>query len=314
MDSKAIITAPEPAVTIVTMPSATRATTDAALLASWVAGLPSPHTRRNFQATGDSFLSLLSAAGCDLRSAAVEDVRTALEAMTANRSKGTGRQYVLRVKSLLSYAHRLGYTAFNAGVVLKVKSGPRGAQLAKRILSEVDTALLLRAATKLRDRLMLDVLYGGGLRVSELVGLNWDDVIPVTGGRVQLSILGKGDTVRQVLLPPKVGRRLIAARGNAQDGDPVFLSRFGKRLSTRAVHALLKRRARDAGVTNKVSPHWLRHAHGSHALDRGATLAEVQATLGHANISTTSGYLHARPDSASGLQLDEGIFGDDDLL
>jgi len=57
-----------------------------------------------------------------------------------------------------------------------------------------------------------------------------------------------------------------------------------------------------------VSPHWLRHAHGSHALDRGATLSEVQTTLGHANVATTSGYLHARPDTSSGLKLDEGIF------
>jgi integrase/recombinase XerD len=57
-----------------------------------------------------------------------------------------------------------------------------------------------------------------------------------------------------------------------------------------------------------VSAYWLRHAHGSHALDLGASLAEVQATLGHANVATTSGYLHARPNSSSGLYLDEGIF------
>ena len=58
----------------------------------------------------------------------------------------------------------------------------------------------------------------------------------------------------------------------------------------------------------RLSPHWLRHAHGSHALDRHATLAEVQSTLGHANVATTSGYLHARPNTSSGLKLDEGIF------
>jgi integrase/recombinase XerD len=58
----------------------------------------------------------------------------------------------------------------------------------------------------------------------------------------------------------------------------------------------------------KVSSHWLRPAYGSHAIDRGASLPEVQATLGHGNISTTSGYLHARPDSSSGLRLDPGVF------
>jgi integrase/recombinase XerD len=71
---------------------------------------------------------------------------------------------------------------------------------------------------------------------------------------------------------------------------------------------MLKRTAKRAGLPAAVSPHWLRHAHGSHALDRGATLPEVQETLGHDNIATTSGYLHARPDSSSGLRLDPGIF------
>ena len=75
-----------------------------------------------------------------------------------------------------------------------------------------------------------------------------------------------------------------------------------------AFNYMLKRAAERAGITGAVSPHWLRHAHGSHALDRGATLAEVQTTLGHANVATTSGYLHARPDTSSGLKLDPGIF------
>jgi site-specific recombinase XerD len=61
-------------------------------------------------------------------------------------------------------------------------------------------------------------------------------------------------------------------------------------------------------VAENVSAHWLRHAHGSHALDRGATLAEVQTTLGDSNIATTSAYLHTRPDSSNGLKLDPGVF------
>ena len=79
-------------------------------------------------------------------------------------------------------------------------------------------------------------------------------------------------------------------------------------LTARAVNAMMKRTARNAGVPEAMSPHWLRHEHGSHALDRKATLAEVQKTLGHGNVSTTSGYLHAKPDSSSGLKLDPGVF------
>lgn len=88
-----------------------------------------------------------------------------------------------------------------------------------------------------------------------------------------------------------------------------FASRKGGRhLTETAVNGMVKRAAAKAGITMAVSPHWLRHAHGSHAIDRGATLPEVQTTLGHSNIATTSGYLHARPDSSSGLVLDRGIF------
>ena len=88
----------------------------------------------------------------------------------------------------------------------------------------------------------------------------------------------------------------------------MFASRKGGPLTERAVHGMVKRTAARAGVNAAISPHWLRHAHGSHAIDKGASLPEVQATLGHANITTTSGYLHARPDSSSGLKLDRGVF------
>ena len=89
----------------------------------------------------------------------------------------------------------------------------------------------------------------------------------------------------------------------------MFASRKGGgRLTERAVNGMVKRAAAKAGITMAVSPHWLRHVHGSHAIDRGASLPEVQSTLGHGNIAATSGYLHARPDSSSGLHLDPGVF------
>jgi integrase/recombinase XerD len=204
----------------------------------------------------------------------------------------------------------LGYTRFNAGARIKVRSeGPhRGAAIAKRIISEVEVGLLIRAAGSKRDRLLLETLYAGGLRVSEVVALTWADVLP-RDDRIQLSVTGKGGFVRQVLLPDIVSKSLLSFRGDAGANDPVFPSRkAGGRLSERAVFGIMKRTAIKAGVNPALSPHWLRHAHGSHAIDRGASLPEVQATLGHGNISTTSGYLHARPDSSSGLRLDPRVF------
>ena len=166
---------------------------------------------------------------------------------------------------------------------------------------------LIRAARSRRDRVLLATLYAGGLRISELVGLSWVDVI-VRDDKVQLAVTGKGNRVRQVLLPQAVSTSLLGLRGDAGANDPVFATRTGTRLKQRAIGYMIKRAAKHAGIAETVSPHWLRHAHGSHALDRGATLAEVQSTLGHANVATTSGYLHARPNTSSGLKLDEGIF------
>jgi integrase/recombinase XerD len=143
---------------------------------------------------------------------------------------------------------------------------------------------------------LLEVLYAAGLRVSEVAGLTWSDVLTRDKGQVQLSITGKGGVVRQVLLPAPVSRSLLALRGDAGANDAVFASRkTGAQLGERAILGLVKRAAARAGLEAPVSPHWLRHAHASHAIDRGATLPEVQATLGHGNIATTSGYLHARP-------------------
>ena len=167
---------------------------------------------------------------------------------------------------------------------------------------------MIRAAPSKRDRILIEVAYAGGLRVSEIVSLTWADVLPRENDLVQLSILGKGEKPRQVLLPEIVSRSLLTLRGDAGTNDPVFASRKGGRLTARAVHGMVKRTAARAGVNAAISPHWLRHAHGSHAIDEGAALHEVQATLGHANIATTSGYLHARPGSLSGLKLDPGVF------
>jgi integrase/recombinase XerD len=296
-----------PAHRVVSLVRATRADTDEQLLTSWLASLNSPHTRRNFETTSRRFLAELP---MGLRAATVEDVRDALAKVTQGLAETTARQYVLRIKSLLGYAHSLGYTPFNAGARIKVRSegAQRGASLAKRIISEVEVSLLIRAAPSKRDRVLLETLYAGGLRVSEVVALTWADVLP-RGDRVQLSITGKGGVVRQVLLPEVVSRSLLSIRGDAGANDPVFPSRKrGGHLTERAVLGMVKRTAAKAGVNEAVSPHWLRHAHGSHAIDRGASLPEVQATLGHGNVSTTSAYLHARPDTSSGLRLDPGVF------
>ncbi len=114
--------------------------------------------------------------------------------------------------------------------------------------------LLIRAARSQRDRVLLQVAYAGGLRVSEIVALTWADVIS-RDDKVQLSITGKGGRVRQVLLPKSISRALLALRGDAGANDPVFASRKkGAHLDAHSVHVMVKRTAKRAGINEAVSP------------------------------------------------------------
>ena len=118
----------------------------------------------------------------------MEDVQTALEAM---RMKGDGstssaatlNTYVAAVKALLGFAHNVGFTRFNAAPLIRLKKAPR--KTAQRLLTQVELHLLLRAARSERDRLLLEVAYFGALRVSELAGLSWSQIIPRETGEAR---------------------------------------------------------------------------------------------------------------------------------
>ena len=198
----------------ITFVKATRAESDEALLKSWLRSLGSPHTQRNFEVTARRFLAELPEGGLRCRH---RRGRPRCPHRHERRPVGGLRPPVRASRQVASRLRpALGYTPFNAGATIKVRSdaGNRGANLAKRIISEVEVGLLIRAAPSKRDRVLLEVIYAGGLRVSETVGLTWADVLP-RDDRVQLSILGKGGKVRQVLLPEIVSRSLLSLRGDA---------------------------------------------------------------------------------------------------
>jgi site-specific recombinase XerD len=288
----------------------TNAKTDRELLKVWLKSHAdgSPHTIRVYRRVGERFIGALQAAGAGLRAATVEDVQAALEAMRAKEDgsavkPATVNTYVAAVKSFLGFAHRVGFTRFNAAPLIKLKKAPR--QVAQRIMGELEVRMLIRAAKPGRDRLLLETGYFGGLRVSEVVSLTWAQVIRRDSGEAQLEVVGKGAKVRQVLIPAAIAGLLLASRGDAPASAPVFgtVRRPGEPLTERAVNYIVKAAAERAGVNSAVSVHWLRHAHASHAIDNGAPITLVSATLGHADLKTTSVYAHARPGESSGRYL-----------
>lgn len=217
------------------------------------------------------------------------------------RAPATVNRKLSAVKSLLSYGVMIGYLPINAGAPLKLPKLDNS--LAERILSESQVLRLIGAASAGRDRILLRFLYESGCRVSELVGLIWKNLQPRDDAG-QVRILGKGNKTRVVLLTPQLWADLMFLRASDSLDTPVFKSqRSGRKLVRSEVNELVTRVAKKAEIPGNVSPQWLRHAHASHSLERGAPIHLVQATLGHRNLQTTGRYLHARPSDSSSRYL-----------
>lgn len=198
------------------------------------------------------------------------------------------------VKSLFGFAHGLGYIQVDPAVSLRM---PKPMQdRAAKLLSAEAVPVILDHAGQGRNRMICETLYWLGLRESELIGLNASDL----HGRV-ISVRGKGDKVRHLAMPGELADALSAHAEGLEPDVPLFQSRSGKRLSPSDIYRIVRSAGEKAGY--RISPHWLRHAHASHALDNGAPPHVVQDTLGHASLSTTSIYSHAKPTDGSALYL-----------
>jgi len=271
---------------------------DAQLIQLWVHG-KSRHTRRYYQADAKAFLNFVGKPLAQVTLADVQDFADLLE--TSNLAPSSRGRTLSSVKSLLAFGNRIGMLAVNVGAPLKAPAAKN--TLAERILSEAEVQKLISLETNLRNQVMVKLLYAGGLRVSELCGLRWRDLQARSEAEGQINVYGKGGKTRVVLLPVKIWKELVSLREAAGFNDPVFRSQKGGHLHPSQVMRIVRAAAHRAGIDANVSPHWLRHAHASHSLDRGAPIHLVQATLGHASIATTGRYLHARPQDSSARYL-----------
>ncbi len=192
-----------------------------------------------------------------------------------------------------------------AGNPAELAPAPRRPQHLPRIVKPAEAAQLLERipadedALALRDRAMLELAYGCGLRAAELVRIDVVDLdLGESGGAAQVRVTGKGERTRTVPVgDPAVdavqrylGRGRPALRDPADDDGALLLSRRGRRLSTSDVRRRLDRWVRHAGLPSDLHPHALRHSFATHLLDGGADLRAIQELLGHAQLSTTQVY------------------------
>lgn len=289
------------------------ARTDGRLIELWLYG-KSAQTRRAYVADLTKFFDYTE--GKPLAEITISDLQEFAGFISELLAPGSQVRALATVKSLLSYANKVNYLPFNVGAALELPNLKD--DLAERELTEAEVHKMMNLEASKRNRVILLTLYAGGLRREDICSLKWrdvkarDDVAPGAG---QVTVFGKGGKTGPVLLPPNVFGDLLSLRTLDETGetvaepdDPVFRSRKknterGGHLEPSQINRIVSAAAKNAGVEGKVSPHWLRHSHATHADRRGAPLALIKTTLRHSSIATTGRYLHANPSESSAMYL-----------
>ena len=265
----------------------------------------SPYTVRNYRSAVEQFVAWLAAAGQwggDFGSVRTGTVRAYLVATGRSRSRRTLHNQMSGLRALYTFLRKRGQVEVNPFVGLSL---PKLDRPLPKVLGPRQVKALLDAPIEawragqsaefdaFRDSLALELLYGGGLRVSELSGLKHRQVDRASG---VARVTGKGGKERLCPLGP-VALRCLAAfvdrfQLSADPDAPVVPDRRGRAMTPRAVQRMLKPHLARAGLPLDMTPHKLRHSYATHLLDNGADLRAVQELLGHANLSTTQIYTH----------------------
>ena len=213
-----------------------------------------------------------------------------------NFSKRSVARKMACLRSFFKFLYREGHIKANPAASL---STPKIDKKLPLFMNASDVVKLLESPDAsddmgLRDRAILETLYSTGIRVSELVGLNKEDVDFISG---VLKVYGKGKKERLVPVGDKALRAIRAyfekiGVTEINERKPVFLNKSRRRVSDRAVRRIVEKYIRKTSLNKNISPHSLRHSFATHMLDGGADLRSVQELLGHANLSTTQIYTH----------------------
>jgi integrase/recombinase XerC len=266
----------------------------------------SPHTLRSYRVDLTQFLEFCDQhrEGLTLKTVTYQDLRAFLAESLKENRKTTVARKLSTLRTFFKYLQRLGVVSQNPA---KLAPSPKLEKPLPHYLS-VDEAFHLLSEPKdddfgnSRDKGILEVFYGGGLRLSELAGLSLGDLDLASG---VLRVWGKGSKERLAFLgePAKKAlgsylplRQQFLARQGTGDETALFINSRGRRLSTRGVARVVAKWVRLSGLSPGLTPHGLRHSFATHLLEGQADLRAVQELLGHASISTTGRYTHLNLD------------------
>jgi len=262
----------------------------------------SPHTLRSYHSDLEQLSTFLG----DKELSAVDHQtlrRFIAHLMQGEVKKSSIARKLSAIRTFFRYLNREGILTSNPA---RLVATPRREQRLPAVLTADDAIRLMESPkaktpadhdTMLRDRAVLETLYSTGIRASELIGMNREDIDRHDS---LIRIRGKGRKERIVPVGTKALDAIDAYLGRlagSSDIAAVFLGPSGKRLTARTVQRILENHRKQLGLQQKASPHTLRHSFATHLLESGADLRAIQELLGHASLSTTQRYTHVNLDS-----------------
>lgn len=256
----------------------------------------SPNTVKAYTADIEGFYEFLRRRGVTLRDASSSDISDYIISVSDYLSKRSQARLLSSLNSFFDYLVSEGERKDNPSSAV---DSPKLGKYLPVVLSVEEVRAILKAASNERDRAILEVLYGCGLRVSEVCSLKISEVYLKD---MFVKVMGKGSKERLVPMAPSTASAImdyLSVRPESDAGceDVLFLNRFGRALSRVAVFKMVKSVALVAGVDKNLSPHTFRHSFATHLIENGADLRVVQEMLGHESILTTEIYTHV--DSAT---------------
>jgi integrase/recombinase XerC len=259
----------------------------------------SPHSVRAYEADLRQFAGYLGGSGKAMACPTEIDLLTVREWLAGlygdELAAVTLRRKLAAVRGLFGFMLREGVVPLNVAKLVRTPKAPKKlpevmtAEQANGLLDGVAAGKLERP-NPARDRAIFELLYGCGIRVSELAGLNLEDIDRADGW---IRVLGKGNKQRQVPLPRQAAEALekyLGERAVVREERAVFLNHRRGRLTTRGISGIVKLYATYLARDPSVHPHSFRHAYATHLLADGADLRAIQELLGHARLSTTQKY------------------------
>lgn len=251
----------------------------------------SPNTVKAYTADIEGFYEFLRHRGVTLRDASSSDISDYIISVSDYLSKRSQARLLSSLNSFFDYLVSEGERKDNPSSAV---DSPKLGKYLPVVLSVEEVRAILKAAPNERDRAILEVLYGCGLRVSEVCSLKISEVYLKD---MFVKVMGKGSKERLVPMAPSTASAImdyLSVRPESDAGceDVLFLNRFGRALSRVAVFKMVKSVALVAGLDKNLSPHTFRHSFATHLVENGADLRVVQEMLGHESILTTEIYTH----------------------